>query len=97
MKNNQLINYLHSIYPELPINIHKIKGYSDDEIKKIERLYDIKVADQLYDFLNCMGRCSGGFFGMILWFFTENGLYDGIFCFNMVQGKSYIILVYGIC
>lgn len=62
MKNNQLINHLHSVYPELPINIHKIKGYSDDEIKKIERLYDIKVAGQLYDFLNCMGRCSGGFF-----------------------------------
>ncbi len=63
MKNNQLINYLHTVYPELPINIHKIKGYSDDEIKKIERLYDIKVTDQLYDFLNCIGRCSGGFFG----------------------------------
>ncbi|WP_100159646.1 SMI1/KNR4 family protein [Proteus columbae] len=62
MKNNQLINDLHSIYPELLINIHKIKGYSDDEIKKIERLYDIKVVGQLYDFLNCMGRCSGGFF-----------------------------------
>lgn len=35
MKNNQLINYLHTVYPELPINIHKIKGYSDDEIKKL--------------------------------------------------------------
>ncbi len=33
MKNNQLINDLHSIYPEILINIHKIKGYSDDEIK----------------------------------------------------------------
>ncbi len=35
MNNNQLINNLHSIYSELPINIHKIKGYSDDEIKKL--------------------------------------------------------------
>ena len=35
MNNYQLINYLHSVYPELPINIHKIKGYSDDEIKKL--------------------------------------------------------------
>ncbi|MEQ4923429.1 hypothetical protein [Proteus hauseri] len=62
MKNNKLINYLHAIYPELSIDIHKIKGYSDDEIKKIERLYDIKVTDQLYNFLSCMGRCGGGFF-----------------------------------
>ncbi|NBM56423.1 hypothetical protein GWI68_17080 [Proteus sp. G2669] len=63
MKNNRLINDLHAIYPEFPINIHKIKGYSDDEIKKIERLYRINVTEQLYDFLSCMGRCSGGFFG----------------------------------
>ncbi len=63
MSNNQLINHLHSIYPELLINIHKIKGYSDDEIRKIERLYRINVTEQLYDFLSCMGRCSGGFFG----------------------------------
>ncbi|MEQ4985869.1 hypothetical protein ABN080_00095 [Proteus sp. fly-1089] len=49
MKNNQLINNLHSIYPEHPINIHKIKGCSDDEIKKIERLYRINVTEQLYD------------------------------------------------
>ncbi len=35
MNNNQLINYLHTVYPELPINIHKIKGYFDDEIKKL--------------------------------------------------------------
>ncbi len=35
MNNYQLINYLHAVYSELPINIHKIKGYSDDEIKKL--------------------------------------------------------------
>ncbi|MEQ4923430.1 hypothetical protein [Proteus hauseri] len=62
MKNNQLINNLHSIYPELSIDIHKIKGYSDDELEKIRCFYDIEIIDQLYYFLSCMGRCSGGFF-----------------------------------
>ncbi|MEQ5206330.1 hypothetical protein [Proteus sp. fly-1067] len=55
MKNVQLINSLHSIYPELLINIYKIKGYSDDEIKKLNVLYRINVTKQLYDFLSCMG------------------------------------------
>jgi len=63
MINEKFLNYLHSVYPELPIDINFIRGYSEDEIIKIERLYDIKVVDQLYDFLYCMGRCSGGFFG----------------------------------
>ncbi|MEQ5206334.1 hypothetical protein [Proteus sp. fly-1067] len=62
MKNNQLINNLHLIYPEISINIHKIKGYSDDEIEKIKRFYDIKITEQLYSFLSCIGRCSGGIF-----------------------------------
>ncbi|OAT49762.1 SMI1/KNR4 family protein [Providencia heimbachae] len=58
-----LIAYLHSVYPELKIDIGKIKGYTVDEIQKIERLYDIRVTGQLREFLSCMGRCSGGFFG----------------------------------
>lgn len=63
MMNNELINYLHSVYPELPIDFSYMRGYSVDEIQKIERLYDIKVTDQLYDFLTSIGRCSGGLFG----------------------------------
>lgn len=57
-----LIEYLHAVYPELEIDINKIKGYSVDEIQKIERLYDIKAVGQLRKFLSCMGRYSGGFF-----------------------------------
>lgn len=68
----KLINYLHSVYPELEIDISKIKGYTGDEIQKIERLYDIKIVGQLRDFLSCMGRCSGGFFGDdLLMFYRE--------------------------
>lgn len=63
MINQELINYLHSVYPELPIDISYIKGYSDYEIAKIARLYNVKITGQLYDFLLSMGRCSGGFFG----------------------------------
>ena len=63
MINEKLITYLHSVYPELPIDTNFIKGYSDDELAKIERLYDIKIRGQLYHFLSCMGHCSGGFFG----------------------------------
>lgn len=58
----KLINYLHSVYPELEINLTEMKGYSSEEISKIERLYDINITNQLYDFLVCMGRYSGGFF-----------------------------------
>ncbi|MDI7240778.1 hypothetical protein [Providencia huaxiensis] len=63
MINNKLIEYLHSVYPELPIDFSYMRGYTVDEIQKIERLYDIEVKDQLYDFLTSIGRCSGGLFG----------------------------------
>ncbi|WP_275371326.1 hypothetical protein [Xenorhabdus bovienii] len=63
MINQTLINYLLSIYPELEVNTSYIRGYSAEEIPKFERLYDIEVKSQLYDFLTCMGRCSGGLFG----------------------------------
>lgn len=82
MNNNQLINYLHTVYPELPINIHKIKGYSDDEIKKFERLYRINVTEQLYDFLSCMGRCSGGFLGWSFHYDANTGEYISVKTLN---------------
>ncbi|WP_109400229.1 hypothetical protein [Proteus sp. TJ1640] len=61
--NIKLIEFLHSVYPELPIDVSYMRGYSVDEIQKIERLYDIEVKDQLLDFLTSIGRCSGGLFG----------------------------------
>ena len=59
-----LIEYLHAVYPELEVDISEIKGYSVEEIQKIERLYDIMVTDQFREFLSCMGRCSGVFLVM---------------------------------
>lgn len=67
-----LIEYLHVVYPKLEVDISEIKGYSVEEIQKIERLYDIMVTGQFREFLSCMGRCSGGFFGDdILMFYRE--------------------------
>ena len=40
-----------------------VSGYSDEEIRKIELLYDIKVTGDFYDFMNDMGRCDGGLVG----------------------------------
>ncbi|CDH33044.1 hypothetical protein [Xenorhabdus bovienii] len=65
MINQTLINYLHSVFPELEIDTSYIRGYYAEEIPKFERFYDIEIKSQLYDFLICMGRCSGGFFGDI--------------------------------
>ncbi|MDE9427767.1 hypothetical protein [Xenorhabdus bovienii] len=62
MTKTELIEYLHFAYPELTIDITYIKGYSEEDIVKLERLYDIKIQGQLLDFLIYMGRCSGGFF-----------------------------------
>lgn len=69
--NIKLIEFLHSVYPELPIDVSYMRGYSDDEIKKIERLYDIEVKDQLYDFFTSIGVVVVVFLAMILFFFIE--------------------------
>lgn len=63
MNKDILIKLLNSYCKNISIDSKFVSGYADNEIKKIERLYDIKATDQLYDFLNCIGRCSGGFFG----------------------------------
>ncbi|WP_193016840.1 SMI1/KNR4 family protein [Proteus sp. FME41] len=63
MNKDILIKLLNSYCTNISIDSKFLSGYTDNEIKKIERLYDIKVTGQLYDFLNCIGRCSGGFFG----------------------------------
>ncbi|MBO1362049.1 hypothetical protein J2D73_19905 [Acetobacter sacchari] len=46
-----------------PYDQGKITGYSDDEISKIERLYDIKVNGFFRSFLKFSGRCCGGLLG----------------------------------
>ncbi|WP_275389431.1 hypothetical protein [Xenorhabdus bovienii] len=62
MTKTELIEYLHSAYSELTIDTTYIKGYSEEDISKLEYLYDIKIQGQLLEFLIHMGRCSGGLF-----------------------------------
>jgi len=38
----------------------RIKGYNDEEITKIERLFDIKITGEMKLFFQTIGRCSGG-------------------------------------
>jgi hypothetical protein len=48
---------------QAPINApfpERIKGYSDEEITKIERLFDINITGEMKLFFQIMGRCSGG-------------------------------------
>lgn len=73
MNNHQLIQMLHETNPEQNYDTNLIKGYSDQEIQKMERLYDVKITGELYEFLIFMGRCSGGFMGDYpLMFYREN-------------------------
>ena len=41
----------------------KVKGYSEDELSKIEKLYDINISGNFRLFMLEMGRCSGGLIG----------------------------------
>ncbi|MEM7595806.1 MAG: SMI1/KNR4 family protein [Cyanobacteria bacterium P01_A01_bin.83] len=41
----------------------ELAGYSDDEIVKLEKLYDIFIVGNLKKFLSLAGRCSGGVIG----------------------------------
>jgi len=41
-------------------NERKAIGYSEEEITKIEKLYDIEVKGDFREFLNYAGRCGGG-------------------------------------
>ena len=40
-----------------------IIGYSEQELKKLEKLYDININGQFREFMLLAGRCDGGIFG----------------------------------
>jgi len=42
---------------------NELAGYQDEEISKIERLYDIDVTGDFRQFLMLAGKCSGGVIG----------------------------------
>lgn len=73
-----------------------IEGYSNSEIHKIEKLYDIHVTGQFKDFLLRMGRCEGGVFGddpiilfRSLWSVRDQILFQIRFLENLKQGNFF--------
>lgn len=44
-------------------NSEYVKGYSDEQIRYIENLYDITVTGQLRNFLSQIGCCAGNAIG----------------------------------
>ncbi len=48
---------LRVLHPEL------VEGYTEDELQKIERLYDVNFSGDLRDFMLEMGRSDGGLIG----------------------------------
>lgn len=56
-------NYIEKIASNVSFDFNKVRGYSDEEIKKIERLYDISISGDFENFLQQMGRSDGGLIG----------------------------------
>jgi hypothetical protein len=55
--------FLEQVIGGVGIDLSEVAGYSDEELSKIERLYDVKLTGDLRAFLSKMGRCDGGLLG----------------------------------
>lgn len=68
----------------------KIEGYTDEEIGKIERLYDIEVKGDFRKFLKLCGRHSGELIGEILIFYASYDIPIGLnyYLFNKNSDKK---------
>lgn len=58
-----MVSFIDKISQGIYYDASKIEGYSDDELNKIERLYDVRIVGQLRQFMSVMGRSSGGLIG----------------------------------
>jgi hypothetical protein len=58
-----VMKFIDEIADGIPYDAAQVRGYNDDEIYRIEKLYDIRVDGALRRFLSEMGRCSGGLIG----------------------------------
>lgn len=57
------INFFEGIKTKKPDAFNRMCGYNDQEIEKIERLYNIVAKGDFRDFLRRAGRCDGGVIG----------------------------------
>ena len=66
-------NFIEILKKYLEKNGRKAIGYSEEEIKKIEKLYDIEVKGDFKEFLRIAGRSDGGLIGGIVFNYDSNG------------------------
>ncbi|MEJ2046172.1 MAG: hypothetical protein P8X74_19570 [Reinekea sp.] len=58
-----MTDFIHQLAQEIQFDLTQVVGYLDDEIKKLERLYDVVITGQMRSFLSEMGRSGGGLIG----------------------------------
>ena len=62
-KKNTIENVLEMVKRYLSLNDRKNIGYNDEEIEKIEKLYDIEIKGDFRTFMKFCGKYDGGLFG----------------------------------
>ena len=65
-------NFIYLLKKYLEKNGKQSTGYSDEEIKEIEKFYEIRIKDDLKDFFRMAGRSDGGLLGKIGLLFYKN-------------------------
>lgn len=58
-----MITFIKEIAQTTPYDAEMVVGYSDLELEKIERLYDVRIAGDLKRFLSECGRSDRGLIG----------------------------------
>jgi hypothetical protein len=58
-----MVSIIEQISADIPYDPEQVVGYSECEIEKIERLYDIVLGGTLKQFMLEMGRSDGGLIG----------------------------------
>ncbi len=66
-------NFIEILKKYLEKNNKVAIGYSDEEIKKIEKLYDIEIKGDFREFLKIAGRSDGGLIGGIVFNYDNKG------------------------
>lgn len=74
-RNKMSIKYIDLLNKYLKLNNKKSIGYNEDEIIKIEKLYNIEIKSDFREFLKIAGRSSGGLLeDNIISIYTESRL-----------------------
>jgi hypothetical protein len=58
-----MVSFFERVRHGRAVDFKSVAGYSNEELSKIERLYDINITGDFRAFMLEMGRCSGGLIG----------------------------------